>query len=56
MDRLQKSMHDLTDNQEALYQKFGSHAKFITKVLYLVATTLFYFLVNKEDKELGNKS
>ena len=49
-------MDDLIDNQEALYQKFGTHAEFITKVMHL-ATTAFYFLqMNKEEKESGKES
>ena len=56
MDRLEKSMHDLTNNQEALYQKFGTHAKFITKVMHLATTTLYFLSMNKEEKESGKES
>ena len=34
LDRLEKSIHDLIDNQKTLYQKFGTLVEFTTKVMH----------------------
>lgn len=57
LDRLEKSMHDLTDNQETLCRKIETLVpQFSTKVMHSIATTLYFLQVNKEGKDAGKYS
>ena len=44
MERLEKSMMDLENNQTTIYYRFDTLVEFSTKVMHFASTTL-YFLV-----------
>ena len=43
IDRVEKSMLGLTNNQETLCQRINTLADFATKVMHLATTTLFFW-------------
>ena len=52
MERLEKSMMDLENNQTAIYYRFDTLVEFSTKFIHFVATTL-YFLQAYKEEDLG---
>ena len=49
-------MHDLTNSEEAVYQKFGTHVEFITKVMHLATTILYFLQANTKEKESSKEN
>ena len=49
-------MKDQKDNHTDICQRFETLAKFSTKVIHSVATTLYFLQVNKDVKDMGKES
>ena len=49
MERLEKSIIDLENNQTAIYYRFDTLVEFSTKVIHFVATTRYFLQAYKEE-------
>lgn len=49
IDRQEKSLHELVDNQETMYRKFETLSEYTTKVMHSMTKTLYLLQVNNEE-------